>query len=693
MLAIKREENIITASNSHWTVFHDLSSGGCISQVRFKQMNDAGMLTAPLETRLGSFSTASGTDIRYEVMARRDGAKSLLLTGKLLNQNGSTEFEYQFRYDYYDHGIRRVQRFFGDLSRLVPETFLIDVWHVASGYDNFLHQQLQGKQNWSVLGPESQELQGTPLTMGVFAGCGAGIQFLTGDQSGEWGIGPDYTGETPGKVSISKGEVSVAPFAKISEEIWRELRNKDVLSLTSFIAPTNYKSRPYLPYREIVIDSQPFPTFGELRAWAKMGVNVLRIHEGGNMRGSTRDFWHDGVLPPYEGKQMDQMRRVIDTAHELGMKIIPYFMVGGVHPRSPAFKYHSEEWYSMGVPQEVMRFSTPGDGQIWENHMCLASDWRYWLLDHVSLCLERYDFDGAYFDASVGEGLCFNKIHGTESHGMKEGYLEFYRRLRYKFPDRIMFHHQLSHHINVMHANIADHIINLEERSCIDDPLTLIPPPMGVRVQRACASIGPVPQPMLPQDGIPASPGLAFIQYKPGGEPTMSRERARRGFPAFIVHGMIPYLYTFTKDLPLGYHGPQEYLDDKEGFFYFYNMLKELDQFKFNGYLAPYEMAITSSSKQVHTALLHGNEAWALIIANTTDREFNDIEFALESEALAILKSFNIRNFKLGVLTGTSHPKIRTFVAEDISSCAFKVNRIKPYDFIILSNHAGERNA
>ena len=55
-------------------------------------------------------------------------------------------------------------------------------------------------------------------------------------------------------------------------------------------------------------------------------------------------FWRDGTFPPYPPEQMKKMEHVIDTCHQNGIKVMPYFSNHELHQSTEAFKQHGEEW-------------------------------------------------------------------------------------------------------------------------------------------------------------------------------------------------------------------------------------------------------------------------------------------------------------------------------------------------------------
>jgi hypothetical protein len=415
------------------------------------------------------------------------------------------------------------------------------------------------------------------------------------------------------------------------------VQSSEGLSFSSFLGISNYKSRPYLPYKELSIASQPFPSDADIRTFSEIGINVLRIHEDANYVNFTADHWMDGNFPPYEGAQLTELKRLISTAHAYGIKVLPYFIPQGVHPTSPAFREHPREWQKRSIPDQTLVFACPGEGQVWETYMCLESQYYNWLLEHITKTLEEYDFDGFYFDSANPLSICFHPEHARVPHSCEGAFIRLLEDLRKRFPGKIIFHHQMTNDLNLLHANMVDHIINLEEYG-FSTPDELCPLPFGLTAQRACASIGPVPQPFLPKDGEPVSPGLAMTKYIPGKEPTPTRELARAGLPYCIVHGTLPYLYTWMERLTLGYKSNRDRIEDTEGFYYFYRLLKVLDNYTIEEYYAPEEHILTAPSG-IESAVLKTADGCLALVASVADGTLTGVELEVSESHTDGLRS------------------------------------------------------
>ncbi|MDD5706037.1 MAG: hypothetical protein PHR35_08935 [Kiritimatiellae bacterium] len=623
---VTEAKHLVTVDNGSWAATHDLKHGGALSSVTFHKGRNGNLLASPLEMGIGPFRDVHESQPTVEIH-RNEETITLLFSGVLRDASGAGTIRYAQGWVYGDYGASRSQQLYFDDERFDVRELALGNLRVAPAYRHALIGT--DKQRWYDK-PGESDVARVPLTFGFFAGTGEGLQFIRGDDMRAWGYDEATFDTTFGHYRIvSEGGTICAELSPYKNlPAGREVLEpkQECLSFDSFVGITNYKRRPYLPFTEIVMASQPFPSDAEIKAFHDMGVNVLRIHEAANYVNRTGDCWLDGVFPPYPGAQLTEMKRMIKTAHLYGMKVLPYFMPQGVHPLSEAFRdgSNARDWQLQGWPDSFPRFSALGDGQVWETYFCLQSPWRDWLFRHVVKIVEEYDFDGFYFDGLPDASACFHPGHARSPHGCEGGSLRLLLDLRRRLPGKLFFHHQQSTGINVLHANIVDHIINLEERG-LDMPEELRPLPFGVTVQRACASVGPVPQPFLAKDGEAEAPGLVMIKYKPGREPTTTRAIARRGLPYAIVHGVLPYLYTFMEQLLLGYRTSRDRLEDREGFYYFYRLLRNLRAYEVLNYYAPDERAFDTGSADAHVAALCIDGGWILLITSTHETTLRNV--------------------------------------------------------------------
>ena len=140
-----------------------------------------------------------------------------------------------------------------------------------------------------------------------------------------------------------------------------------------------------------------YPSDDEIAGFARQGINLVL--------GCAH--WRSGEYS--RPREPAQTRRVIDTCHRFGMKVIPYLTFTDLNHQVPAFHRHGQEWQIEPVAE--FKHLT--------NLMCYgAAGWREYWKGEVDACLERFDFDGLYIDFWVGKMACTNHRHGCgHRHG------------------------------------------------------------------------------------------------------------------------------------------------------------------------------------------------------------------------------------------------------------------------------------
>lgn len=132
----------------------------------------------------------------------------------------------------------------------------------------------------------------------------------------------------------------------------------------------------------------------QLKELAEGGVKLLRFHNDYRENGP---FWHDGMYPPYDKKGMKELKRVVTSAHRLGMKIIPYISLKEFHPESPGYLENYKEWQrmEMGTGEVTHTYFVTGE---FGGLMCMRSAWLERRKQDVETILGDLPWDGLYFD-------------------------------------------------------------------------------------------------------------------------------------------------------------------------------------------------------------------------------------------------------------------------------------------------------
>ena len=606
MLTFKRDERYLMFENTYWRVVHDLKRGGAISELYFLKGKQENFLAQPIGVYSGKFSILNETSPNISI--RRDGSEFIVtVRGRLISSNGEKGSIYRITYHYNDAYIR-VNHAIDDVQNKITSwsvTFSKNCSWVEVG-NPFFGTQLD--KHWYKV----SELK-TPLTItdvlsswGGYSEQGEGLQFLVPNLEPWWKNNSHFTADDRGgKVTL---EVTYKTHGSVTWE--------------TILAPTNFGRGQAYFYREAVICSQPFPTDNELRQLVNLGVNLVRIHEGANWKNTSEDYWADGMYPPYPGQNLSEMKRVINTCHRLGIKIIPYFSVVEVHPLSPAFLKHGIDWYLKAGPDHYLRWSHPGTDQLWGAVMCTASGWGQWLARYIERVIEEYGFDGIYLDGT-GTGLCFHSGHGSVPHSNFDGHQRILERLRKRFPDKLIVLHQPSFGFNLAQLNISDHMVTYEEFG-LDELPRLEDLSMPIRLASSCISTAIVPGIFCPRDGTPISPQLYYFSYQQSKEPKPTRNLLKQGIPVFLLNGNIPYSYYFNESLMWGYNNYQDRLRDNDGIYGLYRKIAKLGDIS-GEFLPWYRCPYRTSASGVKVAAILQSQRTILVIVNLTNKSVSGI--------------------------------------------------------------------
>lgn len=589
--------------NGFWRFVHDLRQGGAIAQLHFLQSCSGNFLSQPIELRCGQFRALNEKSPRVSV-CRRPGRVTIEAEGRLTTSRGAPGPRYKTAYEYRNACLRVRQTLSGVEGATTSSIVRLgkDCRWLGVGAPVFLSPL---EKLWYDLAADGElpKMADVPYSWGGYSDQGFGVQFLVASIPGWWrGASRFHVEKTADGVAATTSH-----------------RARGTLTWETAVAPTNFGRGEAYRYRQATICSQPFPSDTELRQLARLGVNLLCIHEGANWKNTSEDFWADGMDPPYPGPNLRELKRVIATCHRLGMKIIAYFCFCEVHPLSTAFRRHGPEWYQKFGPDYYMRWSHPGTDQLWGGLMCTASGWGRWLTRHITRILDEYGLDGVYLDGAGSTGVCWHPGHGGGiPHSTFNGHQGILESLRRRFPDKILAMHQVSYGFNVAQQNMADHVVTFEEFDRDRLP-TAADLPISMRVVSSCAPTAIVPGIFGARGGVPLSPMLCYFSYQPGKEPIPTRERLRRGIPAFLLNGNIPYTYYFNEALMWDYQNDKDRRTDRIGIYALYRRLTRLGDTS-GRFLPWYRCPYRANKPGVGVAAIEQRRRTLLVVVNESNR-------------------------------------------------------------------------
>ncbi len=443
----------IIVTNSCWEIIHDAAQGGCITSIRFIHGLNRNILAAPLCTMAQFNRYAVWTKEEYR--DSRDPHAELKLVcstpdyaevksvAEFKGRNGEAtgmEVETSYRYFPGHCKVERRYRFAGEtpeINRLsvvqvetVPE---LDRWMArpspvtgiiqesANIFTTKMHYP--GPCQWGVF--DSYEVPfkdwHVPLQLALYRRDGEAVEIMVDSEYDNWLHAFGHAGDATHYSFVRCGYdpachiLGMEPFFGVESGVSihpsGEYHFGFYLNLPNNTAngPSRrwQRSWPVLRFRK----GRRWTTEEEVREMAENGIQfVLHHHDSPSGRGLWPDgsfFWPDGVADPYDDEERAHLVEVIGWVHRYGMKIIPYFNPFELHPLCREFAEHRYEWgrYCRGEFKENRT-----DGGLFGVSCCLRSGYGKFLKEYVSTVIERYGFDGCYFDGLAGN-YCEHPAH------------------------------------------------------------------------------------------------------------------------------------------------------------------------------------------------------------------------------------------------------------------------------------------
>jgi hypothetical protein len=257
----------------------------------------------------------------------------------------------------------------------------------------------------------------------VFANPGIeGIEWFLGDDLGQWYY---QLADTPGTGSVTLN-ASTDPLGINLRVSPLALPTNPDLGRGGFLPLAGTYSFDY-HLGLTVLDGHAHPrwlekSFGpnggqwvsdeEIRRNGESGIITMTLHNDGDSRGDGL-YWRDGTFPPYPPEQMKKMEHVLDTCHQNGIKVMPYFSNHELSQSTEAFKKHGEEWGRKADDQGNL-----APAYFYGAHMCFKSGWKDFFQSYVDTVLKHHPWDGIYYDWNLAM-YCNNPLHmGKTSNGV-----------------------------------------------------------------------------------------------------------------------------------------------------------------------------------------------------------------------------------------------------------------------------------
>jgi len=131
-------------------------------------------------------------------------------------------------------------------------------------------------------------------------------------------------------------------------------------------------------------------------------------------------LWTPDYGKPYTVVNADRLDRLVAGCHRAGIKLLLY-VGSGLGDLAPETSVYHDYWTSL----PIIRWAS-GDGdkrQAFSRSCTGCSHWTDFMLHHLRLSLLKHNFDGFYYDGTIGFSACLNASHGcsyTDAEGRRQ---------------------------------------------------------------------------------------------------------------------------------------------------------------------------------------------------------------------------------------------------------------------------------
>ncbi|MEM2970354.1 MAG: glycoside hydrolase family 66 protein [Candidatus Bathyarchaeia archaeon] len=614
MIRIIRSDGEIIVRTSFWETVHDTRKGGSLTTIKLFYGSNKNLLLLPTRCYVDDYDIINESSPEIKIERKRKNNVILLITGQLKNtERKSLGIKYKQTWLYTQNYIKVEHTLIFEKTvstkkiavchfNLIPE---LDDFTVGPSPWTNLHPQYgeffgpMEDQTWGKISfnncPSFEE-RFVPFDLAVFKKGVEGFQIRPDSDWMKWNeqiVKTRGKGEYAivGQADPKLIRIIMSPYSEINEPV--TLKGK--YCFTFYIGIPNISKRVSAKYMEVAIGSNPWPSEEDIKEWACLGVNVLRIHDEYDFVGETDRWWHDWIYPPYDENGMKELDRVINIAHKYGIKIIPYFSLYECYPTSPAFKY-VKEWRRTMKYGGHEQYTWSGRMSLFGVLLCPDSNWKKYLLKQLKMIFSKHAFDGVYFDWTTNIP-CFNLSHAEGYHSGIDGIYEIMETARKIIgPKGILINHVQGQAMDIIAINFADQIVTLEEKQK-HDVYNVEDMPASIRFMNS-GSVGIVPNILYPKE----------TDIDP-------RLRLRQGISRLILLGVFPYSYMRWEN-KWGYKTPKEAREDPRGIYALFDAFKAINLSEYN-FRDCFNSPVKTSVDAVKSAVYWNKKQAVIVLSNT----------------------------------------------------------------------------
>lgn len=472
----------------YYTIEQDLNRGGAIARIALTHGKAANLLAAPVETRVRDAAGVVFSDLNDPhptVAHRRDGLHEIVTVEAALTAPDGRASGVRVRSTLrYCWGYVKIRREF----TAPPEVRLQEVCPLATvlapslseyGYREGITEEEKapafsfGSNRWGKLRPGNEADQAlavryVPRSM-IFADPGIeGLEWFVGSDLSQWDL--QFTGRrgeadcrlepSPDPPGVA---LAVSPFSSKEKAI--ALPSPCVVDF--YLAVPLLEGHAHRPWFHTSFNRNrgEWVSAEAIRRWAEEGIQTVHCHNDGDYWDDGL-FWRDGSYPPYP--DMDRYDEVLAECRKAGIRTATYFSNKELHPSTPQFQEHGEEWGRKNLQGELIHnYYAPG--KEFGVPMCLRSGWLEYLKFSIDRVLKNHPLDGVYYDWNVAL-LCCNPLHeegrdrvpSAKAHWDIDELLDLMEWTRQRVgPEGLVIVHNTTTPMFAL-ENFADHVVATE---------------------------------------------------------------------------------------------------------------------------------------------------------------------------------------------------------------------------------------
>ncbi|MEN6400686.1 MAG: hypothetical protein ABFD94_01975 [Armatimonadia bacterium] len=406
-LQVREDKASVTVSTPWWTVIHDKTRGGAITDLRYTNGNARNILVEPVATRLIAgrpYSDVADKTAKIEIIQNTPTLVKLRVTGRLMNGSDAL-CPFEHVYEYRPMLVRRTCRYdLGD-RKIACTGLSVGSMTLQPTLDECAFRQEKERTTWSRAvfpGPTAFDEPSFSQYLCLFQRGVEGLDWLPAADLGQWqGFGGRAKSARYAILGDAMGhpQMLIQPLAEGSQP----------LELTGTLAFESYLSLPQvkrtLPRRNFVAcldNGQCTDDF--LKFSADYGVTDIMLGAG-NTPGT------------FKLSDLTSSQQSVRTATKYGMKIYPFDPFQLVHKSAEIWKNH-EEWGREEVPGKLKVYSSYGD------YFCpQAEGFRDALKTGYTQLVESASFTGLYHDFTHPY-ICASTRHYPTPHLNTDGVLD-----------------------------------------------------------------------------------------------------------------------------------------------------------------------------------------------------------------------------------------------------------------------------